>query len=282
MPEVNNASGKTEDIVLISVMVMGFLGSVCIYVFSLSVPPIVVAILLGAAISALVYRFLGGIPASTMFGVGALKLGGSLAALIGSAWFINQELTQQTTDLASLFEPNYNQWSAISNKDLNPLPVTVKGLGTLPAAAGNAFQNIPLALERDDQQLKITSAGFTLGYLAREEVMELPWQIDFETGLTHFLVTERLPADSSDINLDPLPFHLSTGVYGGEYSRYQLSDKSGEIIHSGSIYRKQTEIISWQDKNYLVAVVEVNHLPQQGPAYAKFAFGEIKPKLDMK
>ena len=117
---------------------------------------------------------------------------------------------------------------------------------------------------------------FILGNLSAEDLQEIGLFNTIENKLVNFIVTERLPPNTPDIDLDPIPFKLSTRHYGGEYSRYILADKAGNILHNGAINRRQTEIVKFQDKCYLVAVVEVNHSPREGQGmYAKFAIGEI-------
>jgi hypothetical protein len=55
------------------------------------IPPITVSFLLATGLAALTYRYLGGIEGASIT-VGALKLGGALAALVGIAMLINNSL----------------------------------------------------------------------------------------------------------------------------------------------------------------------------------------------
>jgi len=75
-----------EDKVVICFSLLGLIGSVILY--RLGFPPVMVSIFLSAGITALVYRFLGGIQGAS-FGVGALKLSGTIAALVGIAYWVN-------------------------------------------------------------------------------------------------------------------------------------------------------------------------------------------------
>ena len=67
-------SHLTTDIVLISVIIIGFIGSVVIYMSDIMIPAIIISVLLGSAVSALVYRFLGGISSDSSFTVFWLPL----------------------------------------------------------------------------------------------------------------------------------------------------------------------------------------------------------------
>lgn len=57
-------------------------------------PPMLIAILLGIAIAALTYRYLGG-PGEAEFSMGILKVAGSAALLLGTAYLANDGLSQQ-------------------------------------------------------------------------------------------------------------------------------------------------------------------------------------------
>jgi len=58
------------------------------------IPPIIISFLMATGLAALAYRFLGGIPGASI-AIGALKLTGALAALVGIALVINRDLVNQ-------------------------------------------------------------------------------------------------------------------------------------------------------------------------------------------
>lgn len=82
-----------DDIVVVVFALFGFAGAVFLPL-RYNIPPIVTSFLLATGLAALAYRFLGGIPGSSIV-IGALKLGGSLAALVGIAIVINGYLVTQ-------------------------------------------------------------------------------------------------------------------------------------------------------------------------------------------
>ena len=81
---VKRLSGEDKAVICFSLL--GLLGSVVFYL--LKMPSIMISIFLSAGITALVYRFLGGIKEAS-FGIGALKIGGTIAALVGVAFWID-------------------------------------------------------------------------------------------------------------------------------------------------------------------------------------------------
>lgn len=120
------------------------------------------------------------------------------------------------------------------------------------------------------------SPDFILGDLSVRDLHKIKLFNTIKKQSDGFIVTDRLPPDTSNIDLDPIPFKLSTKNYGGEYSRYIFTDETDNVLHEGSIYRRQAEIMKLQGKYYLVSVVEVDHSPGSGKnKYAKFAVGEI-------
>ena len=94
-----------EKIVIISSLVIGFLGAVIMVYFKM--PSIISSVFLATGIATLVYYFLGGISDSS-FDMGPVRLGGSIAALIASAWIINLELKDQITTSETVLQLNVN------------------------------------------------------------------------------------------------------------------------------------------------------------------------------
>ncbi len=82
-----------DEIVVAAFAFLGFGGAVFLPL-RFNIPPIVISFLLATGLAALAYRYLGGIPVASL-AVGALKLGGSLAALVGIAILIDGYLVKE-------------------------------------------------------------------------------------------------------------------------------------------------------------------------------------------
>ncbi|MBN1543356.1 hypothetical protein JW992_14545 [candidate division KSB1 bacterium] len=268
-----------QDGVILGLLLLGFIGTLILYLLDVAVPPILAAILLASAISALVYRFLGGIAPSTSFAFGLFKISGTLAALIGCAYFINQALEKQTRySLDRLFTPEAHRWFPVEKNSGSPLSVRIHGIGSLPLPTVEELESIPLSARIGDEGWIIRSkkaGALPLGFLSRKELEQAGFPLDVAPQLLHYMVTDRLPPGTINYSLAPLPFKLHVREFSLDYSHYDLVDDQGVIRHAGSIYRKQTEIVCIDGKSYLIAVVEVNHLPQENYPYVKFAIGEI-------
>lgn len=104
-----NEPGKVslhDDLVIIVVMAITLLTPILLVVWwtveDRLFPPMLISILFGIAIATLTYRYLGGTEKSE-FRVGALKLAGSAAMLLGTALLTNHGLSEQMT---SELKPN--------------------------------------------------------------------------------------------------------------------------------------------------------------------------------
>lgn len=261
-----------EDVVIIVVVAIGFVGSVIIYVLNLA--SIMVAVFLATGVASLVYRFLGGIQGAT-FNIGPVKLAGTIAALIGCAYFINMELK---CDLSKVTD-----WFAVDAKDRKGTPVQVEldGVkGSIKKPKPGLLANEPLDIRHEPNPFTIAPKAdpdFVLGHVKVDDLREISL---FDTVMTRedkFCVTGPLPAGTGNVDLKPLPFRLSTKEYGDDWSYYTLADTSGNILYDkGRIKRKGTEIVKLEGKYYLVGVVAVCHtLKECDTIFAKFIVAEI-------
>ncbi|HEY2859902.1 MAG TPA: hypothetical protein VGJ21_15885 [Terracidiphilus sp.] len=91
-----------DEVVVASFALLGLAGGVLLPL-RYPVPPITTSFLLATGLAALAYRYLGGIQGAD-FTVGALKLGGSLAALVGIAMLINVTLAKQMPPIIQVYE----------------------------------------------------------------------------------------------------------------------------------------------------------------------------------
>lgn len=82
-----------DETVVVAFAIFGVVGAVFLPL-RYNIPPIITAYLMATGLAALAYRFLGGVQGTTLT-VGALKLTGALAALVGIATLINNTLVRQ-------------------------------------------------------------------------------------------------------------------------------------------------------------------------------------------
>ena len=90
---------SADDVVILSFAAAGLFGGAVLSLRT-NAKPILVSIFLATGIAALVFRFLGGIGEATL-AVKTLKLSGTMAALIGSAFLINAAFERQARPVGS-------------------------------------------------------------------------------------------------------------------------------------------------------------------------------------
>ena len=273
---------KFENLVIIVALIIGFIGSIVLY--KLDVKPILVSIFLGTGIASLIYRFLGG-TSDNSFKLGALKFSGAVAVLIGSAYFINQELAKQEGpgSIESVtIHPDPETWTAL-NWNGEPIDLRIEETDQIiEKPSESPWKNVPLQIDPSEDKYRVLGAdGIELGILENSTLRNANLYSEVEVSKSEFIVTPRLPPYTESFDLDPLPYKLATKRYSGDHSRYEIMNNQDEVVKEGSIYRKQFEIILLGDKNYLIGVVEVNHdFFQEDSMYAKFAFAEILKKVE--
>lgn len=295
---------STEDIVIITVMLIGFVGGVIICL--LDILPIITAVFLATGIASLVYRFLGGIQ-STTFNIGPVKLVGSIAALIGCAWFINNNMVEQIktknqnmieqreSEKKHLeFKPDKSQWVAM---DINKcIPVTVKvetdELNYLTyEPKQDIFKNTQLDIDREFKIMPEDSKnGFILGKLSVKDLKSINLFNSIKENANHFTITTYLYSNEEADDLFLGNLRLKTKKICCDWTYYSLLD--GDVEYPGEIKQKGYQIHHIKQKYYFVAILALNHTlgekegdevvdksdrKDKAPEFnwAKFAIGEI-------
>jgi len=150
-PPAHAASRRwsVDEIVVAAFAFLGILGAIFFpLLFSFQkVPPISASFLLATGIAALTYRWLGGIEGSALT-IGALKLTGTLAALVGIAMLINGQLFRQTSHSQIWYLSG-----KVTDQSQKPIDQLNDADFTVFPGAGHAFElgDFNVAFIRDDQ-----------------------------------------------------------------------------------------------------------------------------------
>ena len=166
-----------KDLVVMFFALAGLGGAVGLYVFLPAVPSVMVATFLGIGIAALVYGFLGGIYTDASFGYGVFKVGGSLAALLGTVYFLDDRLSTQLEKLRAETVKGAERSAAIAANHLSGS--MLEGRWTWQSAADNWFGTMDVvqkdgALTFDGQMSKV-----------RDGVSSLVFEMDDGTATLH-------------------------------------------------------------------------------------------------
>jgi hypothetical protein len=199
VPTSTHRASNIDEIIVTAFAIFGVAGAVFLpLAFGFNkVPPIVVSFLLATGLAALAYRYLGGIQGAS-FGVGALKLGGSLGALAGIALLINQFLPTQVTP--------YQVWQ-VSGQVVQDTGQPVEPLGIADFALD------PEAFHHGDAgsfTLKINSAPSVAGKIEFPalKISHAPFDTAW-VDLNHM----KLPNSGNTIDVGRISLHSSAKTY---------------------------------------------------------------------
>lgn len=282
---------KLENWVIISAIILGLGGGIVLLIFMM--PPITVAFFMALGAAALIYKFLGGIPAGSFFSTKLFKLCGTAAVLTALTWFINGQLAKQISpDLDRLFEPQWQDWIAIDKDNYIPIEIQIKGIringNNKILAKSGVFDSKELCIIPSGDMFiirPIQNSNFILGRLKKSDLNGIKYfnQIGRSTGRLY--TSGRLTAGTQNaklrhrLTMEELPFTISTHVYENSISGYSLAGNNNESFYRGELALLGGEVVSWQNENYLIFVLEANH--QGGDASQMYtAFGAYKIGLE--
>ncbi|TKG91536.1 hypothetical protein EYV94_21150 [Puteibacter caeruleilacunae] len=271
-----------EKAVILTALIIGLTGGVFLIPFNF--PPIVCAIFLSIAIAVLVYHFLGGI-SSASFNMGPVKMGGSIAALIGCAFVLNHYLENQTKPRAGklMLTKNYKVLNA-ERELIGELPLNSFGVEL------NKTQNIMLG---DSIELgKIEEKNFEQLQLFNEVKMNMDrksyCEILFNLQFTPFSAvldsTNRLLDTHQYINTYyGLPFSIEP-VYKDRCYRTLIKDRNThkEIGHELMSRDEIIMITDFMESDSKVYFVRIRQLDFQQNNFVQYQVIDVDVKTQRK
>ncbi len=286
---------SAEDIVIVVSIVMTLLLAPLLTILwffdkPILVPPPIISIFLGIAVSALLYRFLGGVQDAS-FTVGALKVTGTAAILIAVSVWANDELEEYipsvhgtSFDITRHSIPDSDTWLAVNKETGNPItlefpkfnqkhdPPSLEELNLMRKG-----RDINLILENGDIFAYLKNGGDrVLGQIPKNEINKIGFYGDEKIQLIPYRVVTLGASQKEDITAN-LPFVIETRGFNDNYTRFALIPKSGgDEIHEGAILLRGADVVEYQNHHYLISVVQVNHDPEDAEPYAKIYIAEIQ------
>ncbi len=254
------------------------------------IPPPIIATFLGIAVSALLYRFLGGIHGTTL-ATGALKITGAGAVLIFVAMWSNEELKTWVPntkaenisfDISKHVFPKKEEWYAVHRA--SGLPIRIEFPNFEQELKPPTFDELNSAAQNRKLNLKSlkgsaavyinSGVDMLLGKIDEAEFNELGYHKQYKVEFIPYKVVSFSAKQKVDIN-PKLPFLVETKGFSENYTSYSLLSRNSNLeLHRGDIYLRNAEIVNISEKYYLVSVVQVNHETRE--PYAKIYVAEIK------
>jgi hypothetical protein len=292
-----------EKIIICLVLSIGLLGGVALILMKM--PPIIPSIFIAMAISTLVFYFLGGIEQSN-FNMGPVKLSGSIAALIGSAFFINWQLADQQTNPEIALLPDSrlyvicNDSKTVGKLSVHSLSLTEDNflllndsvrLGQLDLR-GMKLDNHFMINTRQEVKLGEIAPGNLkdLGLfneMKSEGYMEVSYTIELGEGLTSTIGfgDSRLFRDQYQGDYEDLPFTVQPVLFSGRNRGNGLrtliahKNPAGEPINDVPLAGGQNILVSHLDDYiYLIRTRSANTSDDTRPYFVQYqiiAFSRI-------
>ena len=265
-----------ETLVVLALIAVGVLG--CMLWWWLARSPILTAAFLALAISAAIFRFLGGVEGNNVT-VGTLKFGGSAAVFIGVMLTVNDRLQTQ-----ALIDPHPDSWIAMDKTFGSPREITVNGM-TLPLPQGSSLMQNVVWMGRPEEaalRVTVTESGeeIELGKIESRSLMEIGLFNEVgEAGTVRF--TGEMYAGSIESLTPTYSYQIEATGFADSDNGVRVMDEGGTEVYSGSLQSRDLAFFEHDGERFLVFVVRAIHNnPQQDP-YAVFGFAQIQTRLNL-
>ncbi|MCL3782580.1 hypothetical protein EMN47_19520 [Prolixibacteraceae bacterium JC049] len=257
---------RLEKAVVIIAIIVGLLGGVLLK--WLNFPAIIVSVFLAIGVSVLVYHFMGGIKRAS-FKMGPLRLGGSLAALVGAAFVINYYLEKQMAK--STF---YSKQELTIDSQFRIRNDKKEVLGNLP------FEQWNIKLNKKEQV--ILNDSIAVGELSLKYKQDKAYYSDIEiTAYSELYYKLKLNPvfkaelyfDSKDRNSRTYRNSYNDFPFRVEPVYYNSGDKTAIVVKANqkTTYHKLehdteiwiTDFLKQTGEVYLVRVRQLNRMPKK-------------------
>lgn len=244
-----DSNRKVESIFIASLIVLTIgLGIVCsLYDMNTVVSSVCFAI----GITSLVYWFLGGI-SDASFNMGYLKLGGSIAALLGSFYLISTQFNNKVAD--AIIKDKGSLY--VMDGNLNPQKLLVKQGGysvdSIEAFDHKFFKNTQLTV---DSNLRVYKKnGIIFGQLNKKDLS----RINFFSRIKNASVNGEL-VKATKKKFEECTFGLKVKMkkITGDSSASLIFNKNNEE-HTVNYRNKQVKVLEVNKAYYLISVTQCN------------------------
>ena len=270
----NERGLDTETKIVLGLIVLFVLSTIASYAVG---SPILTAVCVGTTVTALLYRFFGGVEGST-FTVATFKASGSVAVFAFMTWFVNGALVTQNPPPPSV-NPNPESWIAI---DRSGAPTAVR-------IGGESYsQDVSIFLSDANWDAKLEPG--ILRVMAQEQSLG---KIDFpslgQLGLFDGIemsqgrgiqYTSELTA-GAEADLSPVyPYKIRTTEFTDSYNGFSVLDERNVMVLDGGLLRtKNFQFFEHGDEHFLIFVSRAVHNDPENAPWAVFGFAQVNPTL---
>ena len=240
--------------------------------------PILTAICVGLVVTALLYRFLGGVEGST-FTLVTFKAGGSVAVFAFVTWFVNEKLVEQNPPL--ILNPSPQSWVAINNNG-TPTPVTIGGK-KYSQDVSEFFRNVVWSAKLESGMIRVTAQDNGLGKIDPQSLRQLGFfnRMEMRQG-RGIQYTGELTA-GAERDLRPVyPYKIRATQFSDSYNGFSVLDEHNAVVLSQGVLRtKNFQIFEHGGEHFLIFVSRAAHNDPQKSPWVVFGLTQINPTLTL-
>ncbi len=263
---------STETRILLALMAVLAL---CIFAcIALSAPPILTAVCVGLIVTAMLYRFLGGVEGAS-FKVTTFKAGGGVAVMAIATLFVNGELVKRNP----LIDPSPESWVALDRNGAFT-PVTIGGTTYSPDVS-TFLRDAVWHADDDSGLIRVMEGNYGLASLDFESLGRLglfDWiEMSQDKGIQF---TGELTAGAEYDLLPVYPFKVRATQFKDEYNGFDVLDAHDRIVFSQGLLRTRNfQLFEYVGEHYLIFVSRARHNDPNKEPWAVFGFTQVDPIL---
>lgn len=280
------SKAQKDDVYLVPGIVILFVIVSLKYIVPWEIDTTVIAVMLSTAVSMVVYRFLGGIEASTQFSLGAIKFGGSLAALAGLFLLLDDKLEFAPRDLGTVFPETVNtRWVAVDERTAEPVDLiyNLTGVEKILKRPEGVFDNNNLDILPTGKVVSSIGAKTPLGHLDQKDLESLmiePTQSN-PFGPVNVL-SERIYENDKSKWIENTPFQLTiTDMNAGVTSFYLTSADDPTFKWPKTFSGHTADVAVLNGVPYMVLIYAFSH-PRNNSDSSWSRFSFCRMNLDTK
>ena len=284
----NNNRKKFEDNVLIVLILIGLAVGSILYFMNEGRP--ISSIFVSFALSCLLYRFLGGIAQETKFSVGAFKLGGSAAFMIGCIFFMNEYIFPAPQQMTVILKAPEDRWYPVRISDgasdsvivRSPLGDTIRYKLNKAAYEVLKKRGYHISLDRENYYLYSTVDSSIFGYVTYDNIYE---SMKHELGIViqnfRVFTLHSYPDTASGIKRYKSSIEIDavnkTFPFIVELERTTMNIKSNNdsLIIADVPRGEKSYLISIKGTYFIVVVLHANFEVAQERWYSEFLIGKV-------
>ncbi len=281
---------KYEDRMLVVFILVGLVGGSLFYFLKDGQP--LSSIFMTFALSSILYRFLGGIGQGTKFSVGAFRLGGSAAFMIGCIFFINEYIFPKPEINTIVLSTPQDRWVPVkypTGEYVNVKVLTPSGdtiIHGISSVEMDALKKREYCITKEGENFYICSNADStvIGHLKFEDVFKAI-ENDIHITVQDFRVFKLYPnpindpkdqekkyktTDSLDAVSQTFPIVIEV-----DKTNMNIKTKDDSLLTSDVPRSEKFYLVDIENEYFIVTILHANLETSESKWYSEFLVGKV-------